>query len=68
MWHAFDGDVAVDWALTQISPFLLNAKLGTYLEGLHKDAFCINATNKTVFIVYVNGLRAVNRRNEKAAA
>jgi len=30
------------------SPFLLDAKLGGYLEGLHTEAFRINATNKLV--------------------
>jgi hypothetical protein len=31
------------------SPFLLNAKVGDYLEKLHTEAFRINATNKLVF-------------------
>ena len=30
------------------SPFLLDARLGVYLEELHKEAFRINATNKDV--------------------
>jgi hypothetical protein len=29
-------------------PFLLDAKLATYLEGLHREAFRINATNKLI--------------------
>jgi hypothetical protein len=31
------------------SPFLLDARLGDYLEKLHAEAFRINATNKLVF-------------------
>lgn len=31
------------------SPFLLDAKLGRYLERMHTEAFRINATNKLVF-------------------
>jgi hypothetical protein len=30
------------------SPFLLDAQVGVYLQGLHKEAFRINETNKLV--------------------